>query len=362
MNNREHKSSSSSSRDRCTPHRFIPYNTPDATSPLPTPRLVDSRLINSSSAPLFTLFTTTELEVLRASPACHALTGYHAHQYANSSLLDWLHPLDRHLIEMERTRLITVPFVHAPLQSERDMEAAITRRSESELLSPAEGMGTPFPNQNVRIAHSGNHFSLFNIRLHLGGGLGASLWREETLGRIYLVVSCLLITPHTNTLPLEFTAHRPSPIPPPTPFSSAQASAEGLPSFSCIAAVADAASQVETTSHASPSNYSSDPPAQSLPATSTTQAYSNYSQNICTSSAYLPRPRSHSQHGAYRQPLIGPGRFPCFCPSAGRTLVAEVLQSPPSSSVPPSLRTSIADQSVHGDEWGCHTPSKWAPL
>jgi hypothetical protein len=331
MNNREHKSSSSSSRDRCTPHRFIPYNTPDATSPLPTPRLVDSRLINSSSAPLFTLFTTTELEVLRASPACHALTGYHAHQYANSSLLDWLHPLDRHLIEMERTRLITVPFVHAPLQSERDMEAAITRRSESELLSPAEGMGTPFPNQNVRIAHSGNHFSLFNIRLHLGGGLGASLWREETLGRIYLVVSCLLITPHTNTLPLEFTAHRPSPIPPPTPFSSAQASAEGLPSFSCIAAVADAASQVETTSHASPSNYSSDPPAQSLPATSTTQAYSNYSQNICTSSFYLPPPRSHSQPGAYRS-----GRLPRLASSAGRILFAKVLQSPPSSSVLPS--------------------------
>jgi hypothetical protein len=26
MNNREHKSSSSSSRDRCIPRRFIPYN------------------------------------------------------------------------------------------------------------------------------------------------------------------------------------------------------------------------------------------------------------------------------------------------------------------------------------------------
>jgi hypothetical protein len=30
MNNREHKSSSSSSRDRCIPRRFIAYNTPEA--------------------------------------------------------------------------------------------------------------------------------------------------------------------------------------------------------------------------------------------------------------------------------------------------------------------------------------------
>ncbi|RSH85417.1 hypothetical protein EHS25_004813 [Saitozyma podzolica] len=159
----------------------------DPTLSLPMPRPVDPGLTGTSSAPLFALFTTTELKILRVSPTCYALTGYHPHEYANSSLLDWLHPSDLHLVKMERVRLITVPFVPAPLQSDREIQATINRRSEGELLSPAEGMGVPFPNQNVRIVRSDGHFSLFNIRLHLGGGLGASLWREETLGRIYLV-------------------------------------------------------------------------------------------------------------------------------------------------------------------------------
>jgi hypothetical protein len=239
---------------------------------------------------------------MRVSPACYALTGYHPHEYANSSLLDWLHPSDLHLVKMERVRLITVPFVPAPLQSDREIQAAINRRSEGELLSPAEGMGVPFPNQNVRIVRSDGHFSLFNIRLHLGGGLGASLWREETLGRIYLVVSLLLITPRTNTLPPELTAHRSSPLPSPKPISSAQAPVQCLPSFPFLAAVADGPARSQTTSSQSPSNYTSAPPAPTPPPPLTAPAYSNYPRNVPASAIYLSTPPFFSPPAAYCQP------------------------------------------------------------
>ncbi|KAK4685421.1 hypothetical protein P7C73_g4733, partial [Tremellales sp. Uapishka_1] len=190
---------------------------------------------------LFTLFCTTEMKILRATPACYQLTGYHPHEFVNLNLLDWLHPADRHLIDMERNRLTSVPYVTGQLTSHRDTHAAITQRSERELLSPAEGMREPYPNQNVRVLRSDNGFSLYNVRLHLGGGLGASLWRPETLGRIYLVVSCLLVASQgggrRDQLLVPRAAAPPSPI---TPVPLAQPpQPRALPSFSSIAAAAD---------------------------------------------------------------------------------------------------------------------------
>jgi hypothetical protein len=237
---------------------------------------------------------------------------------------------------MERVRLITVPWFPAPLQSDRYTLAAITRPSEGELLSPAEGMRAPYPNQNVRIARSDDHFALFNVRLHLGGGLGASLWREETLGRIYLVVSLLLITPRTYTLPAEFTPLRRLPVLPPTPFSSGEAGAEGLPSFSFIAAVADGPAQLETMFRRSPSNYSSEAPAQIPPTSRMTRAYSNNPRNAPTSPAYLPPPRSPSLLAAYRQPMGYPVDYPASAQVPAQTSSQGVLRSPPRPSVPPS--------------------------
>lgn len=161
--------------------------------------------------------------------------------------------------------------------------------------------------------------------------------------------------PHTNILPLEFTAHRPSPIPPPMPYISAHVASERLPSFSCIAAVADAASQIETASHASPSIYSI-PPAQSIPATSTTQAFSNYSQNVCTSSSYLPPPRSPSLSGAYRHPLC-PADFPASPQVPGEFSSQRCYNPHPAPPYFHRLQTPIADQSAHGDELGSRIPS-----
>ncbi|OCF38182.1 hypothetical protein I316_00406 [Kwoniella heveanensis BCC8398] len=196
----------------------------------------------------FTLFTTTDFKILRASPMSYHLIGYHPNEFVNLNLLDWIYPQDRHLVDLERNRLLMVPYVEGPLRSIEVTQAAITQRSELELLSPAEGMREPYPNKNVRVLHSDNRFSHFNVRLHLGGGLGASLWQPNTLGRVYLVVSFLAI-PRSRDLPLETPAapsRRSSQIVPPTPVTPIPpltGGPGGLPGFSSIAAAADAPQQ-----------------------------------------------------------------------------------------------------------------------
>ena len=186
---------------------------------------------------LFELFTTTDFKILRATATSFALTGFHPHEYVNISLPEYVHPADRHLLEIERNRLCNVHFIPGPLQSDRETQAAVTQVGGRELLSPAEGMREPYPNQNLRILRSDHAFDWYNIRLHLGGGLGASLWKPETLGKVYIVVSLLLLRP-----PAEFAmndpSRRPLPMIPPTPVTAAGSGS--LPSFSSFAAAAAA--------------------------------------------------------------------------------------------------------------------------
>lgn len=213
----------------------------------------------SSEPPgLFTLFTTTDLRILRATNGSANLIGYHPEHLLNYSLLDWLHPSDRHLLDNERIKLVSQHSPHAILSTHRDLYATIHQRSERELLSPAVGMKDQYPNQNVRLVRSDQQYSLFNIRLHLGGGMGASIYQPETHDRVYLVISCLLV-PDQHVPPL-LPLRAPSVAPttntanssygPPTPITpmgvGAGASASvgppsgGLPSFSSIAAGVEA--------------------------------------------------------------------------------------------------------------------------
>ncbi|WWC64622.1 uncharacterized protein I303_107233 [Kwoniella dejecticola CBS 10117] len=241
----------------------------------------------------FTLFTTTDFKILRASPSTYHLIGYHPNEFVNLNLLEWIHPQDRHFIDQERNRLITVPYVDGPLRSTEVNQAAITQRTEIELLSPAEGMREPYPNKNVRVLHSDNRFSPFNVRLHLGGGLGASLWQPNTIGRVYLVVSFLPIPPPRD-LPREGAstaqpARRTSGIAPPTPITPVppMASGQGLPGFSSIAAAADAPQ----------TRYDQPPPPQAY--------YPPLPQQQHSSS----RPPTASQN-AYPYPRAGPMAIP----------------------------------------------------
>ncbi|WVF73061.1 hypothetical protein IAT40_007880 [Kwoniella sp. CBS 6097] len=229
----------------------------------------------------FTLFTTTDFRILRASPMSYHLIGYHPNEFVNLNLLDWIYPQDRHYVDLERNRLLMVPFVEGLLKSTEVTQAAITQRSELELLSPAEGMREPYPNKNVRVLHSDNRFSHFNVRLHLGGGLGASLWQPNTLGRVYLVVSFLAI-PRSRDLPIDAPAvpsRRSSQIAPPTPITPVPpmtGGPGGLPGFSSIAAAADAP---QTRYDQPPQSYYPPPPpppqasSSSRPPSSSQSAY-----------------------------------------------------------------------------------------
>lgn len=265
--------------------------TPMAASSLPPPPTPD----------LFTLFCTTDLKILRVTSASHPLTGYHPHEFVNLNLLDWIHQNDRQLIDMERSRLVAVPYLSGQLQSSRETHAAVMTCTEHELLSPASGMREPYPNQNVRILRSDNSWALFNVRIHLGGGLGGSLWEPNTLGKIYLVVSCLLISNHD--VPADVVARRP-PLPPTPVTPLAPPPAHALPSFSSIAAAADAPSRPDSGYRpGSATHYRQPGPSSSYPGSrrSTTPPHSQgaYPRSYAS---YPPPPSSPyypAQHGQY---------------------------------------------------------------
>jgi hypothetical protein len=159
--------------------------------------------ITLPSPPLFTVFTTTDLRILRCTRASYPLTGFPPQEFINTNLLDWVMPHDRPLLEMEHGRLMNNPMCPGHLHSDRETQESMSQRSEAELQSPVAGMKEPYPNQNVRVMRADQQYSVFNVRLHLGGGLGGSLWRPETLGKVYFVISLLLLPPPTpSAIPL----------------------------------------------------------------------------------------------------------------------------------------------------------------
>lgn len=290
----------------------------------PPPVSVPSSNMGSAQDNLFTLFCSTELKILRATSLAHSLTGHHLHEFANVNLLDWLHPSDRHLIEMERSRLVTVPYLATQLQSSRETHASIMVLGERELSSPADGMRDPYPHQNVRFLRADGSFGHFNLRLHLGGGLGGSLWHPDSLGKIYLVVSCLQI--HERDLPPEASGRRQQPVPltPVTPM--APPPAHQLPGFSSIAAAADAPPRPET--------------APTMPTAQSPYGYTR--TGVSTPVAAMPPQQSYNIYARPpSQPLYSPVQPP------GRNSPSTNQASYP----PPLPRTP-----VYGDPSGAYAP------
>jgi hypothetical protein len=68
---------------------------------------------------------------------------------------------------------------------------------------------------NIRVVQSENIFSMFNIRLHLRGGLGGWRLPAEPLGRMYFVVSLDLLM--TDCLHSKCLAQPPASSRTPTP-------------------------------------------------------------------------------------------------------------------------------------------------
>lgn len=266
-----------------------------------------------SSEENFVFFCSTELKIIRASADCYKHLGYHAHEFANFSLLDYIHPGDRFVVEQDRYSLVNASYPSIHPQSSRDTHAAVVAASERELLSVANGSDL-YPASDVRMLHSDGGFTYFNVRQHLGGGLGGSLYQPESLGKIYLVISCLPFSDPSQE-PHGRRHHHPS-------APAAQQQSAALPSFSSIAAAADAPT-------ASPSHYntynrpSSGPaPSQyySRPTTSSSSTYPTAPSGPSPRApspagqapyppsryhSYPPLPPQHSPQGGYYHPPQG---------------------------------------------------------
>ena len=213
--------------------------------PPPQARIPSPQTAGSDPPTLFTMFTTTDLRILRVSNGSWGLTGYHPPEFLGHQLFDWVIPADRPLLDEERMRLLTLPnSTMLPDSKWELLQNSIHHRSERELVSPAEGMGE-YPNQNVRLVRSDQQYNLFNVRLHLGGGMGGSIFHPDTYDRLYLVVSCLFIPPSIPPPGPQSRAVSAGTIVssygPPTPITPMTAGPPGgLPGFSQIAAGVEA--------------------------------------------------------------------------------------------------------------------------
>lgn len=199
-----------------------PYNRQSSSRRQSPELLYPSSPSTPPAASILTLFAATSLQIVRASPECQLLTGYLPHEYINLSLYHYLHPDDVPIIEADRLSLVQGPHLPFALHSRRETLAAMaatptpaSTRSDRELQSPAEGMSQPYPNRNVRVLRADGEYDLYNIRLHIGGGLGASLWRAETFGRSYIVVSMLRLPPDVAAK-FHRPLNRPTMLAPPT--------------------------------------------------------------------------------------------------------------------------------------------------
>lgn len=268
----------------------------------------------------FELFCTTDLRIVRASARCQQYTGYQPNQFLGVRLLDFVHPVEKARVEHEFSMLTTVSFLNSPLQTSQEAESLMAHRPDRDLLSPAEGMKEPYPNANVRIIRADNTFAWFNIRLHLGGGLGGSLYQPSSLGSIYIVVSFLYLT--------HFEEAGRGPYLPPTPLSGPQqgqtmpttamlphygnsSMSRGLPSFSSFAAAAEAprAKYEWTEPLAAGQGAGGQPlPSPTMPYSANT-ARSTYAWTEQTSPTYVKR--EHSPVGG-RQPSSGFAPQPPF--------------------------------------------------
>ncbi|CAK9783289.1 hypothetical protein CC85DRAFT_87841 [Cutaneotrichosporon oleaginosum] len=315
-----------------------PYSAPPSgpASAPPTAHSSAHGQYDDRPQPTFTLFCSTDLKILRATADCYRFLGFHAHELLNLDLLRWIHPADQHLINQDRDQLLNVSYLPTSPHTSRETHVAIVTANEHELKSPAAGMVDPYPNQTVRMFHGDGGLYPFNIRMHLGGGLGGSLWQQETLGRIYLVVSCLPVPSEAVHDP---QGRRPSQYPagaapPPT--------AGGLPSFSSIAAAADAPGS--STYHRPLSAHGPGGSYYSRPSTSSSAPYPPGP----TGPSLSPRapspggPGAYSRYHSYPPPHPHPGGF----------------------YMPPGSSSYDRRPDTHPDEWRRHgqpLPSPSAP-
>lgn len=208
---------------------------------------------STQPAHVFEIFTTLNLRIVRSSTKSDSQTGFKSQHYLHHSLIEFVHPHDRQLLNVELRTLFTPlkarfdpnnPAHRITPLSAREVHSSAAQLDQRRVMSPASGMCEPYPHQNLRILKSDHTFGWFNVRLHLGGGLGGDMLRPETFGRLYLVVSFLAL--EGSQLPSDAKEREvaswvntmlnlSSGVPP----STVTPVARGLPGFSALESVAN---------------------------------------------------------------------------------------------------------------------------
>lgn len=132
------------------------------------------------------LICSTELRTARASEEALALLGIHQSYIESNqiSLFDLILADDVGAMQSLLQSLIEpvkIPLLPAPRRK------FLLSTSPAALIEPASG--TIFPEVVVQLRFSDRQFHPCRVRIYVGGGLGADLYRPDTYHSAYIVVS-----------------------------------------------------------------------------------------------------------------------------------------------------------------------------
>lgn len=135
--------------------------------------------------PVVSIIAGTDMRIGRASDEVHAMLGAYPIELQNRSLFDLVHAQDQEALETLLFSLIKpVGIQLQPIPAHMNV---VHNTPPARLLLPAAG--TIFVHHNLRVRMRDGAHEYCSVRLHLGGGFGAELFRSETSRSAYIVAS-----------------------------------------------------------------------------------------------------------------------------------------------------------------------------
>lgn len=147
-------------------------------------------------ASVVSMIFSTSLHCARCSVESRSVLGHDPNELMERSLFDFVHPDDGQ--RLERLWLGLIEPVGVRPQRLYTHPGTMLALSPAELMAPA--LGTVFLQEEpIRLRHRSGTFGTYSVRLHLGGGLGADLYRDRTFDRAYIVASIVRSGSHTSS-------------------------------------------------------------------------------------------------------------------------------------------------------------------
>ena len=145
----------------------------------------------SETDEIFELITTVDFRVIRATKNMYPLVHYRPDHMIGREVYDLIHPDDIFFIESERQNLLDLFPAYGEVCTSVEAARLISALSFDTVYRPIWGMPPFYPNRNIRFKDGVEGYTWFNLRLHLGGGLGGSLDGNGGWGRDYFCLSFL---------------------------------------------------------------------------------------------------------------------------------------------------------------------------